>query len=101
MLKDIQQAEEKAREAVAAAREEADTILTDARTDAVKRIEKAEEAARALKESGIEKGKAEGEKEAKALVEKAQKEVIGEAKSYDASVSKAAKMIADKILKSI
>lgn len=98
MLRDIKQAEEKARNALAAARVEADLILTQTRNDAVVRVEKAEEAARALKEAAIEKGKQAGAKEAETLVEKAQKEIEGEGKTYDAKISKAAKTVADKIL---
>lgn len=101
MLNAIKQAEEEAREAVEAAKREADALIKEARLDAAVRIAGATDAMRTLKEAAAARGTEAGEKEARALIEKAQKDIEAERKAYDPRVKAAAQLVAKKIIETL
>lgn len=101
MLNAIRHAEDTAQKTVGAARSEADALLKEARLDVARRVEQAEGTVRTLKETAAARGKVEGEKEARALIEKAQKEIEAERKTYDARVKAAGALAAEKMMEKL
>ena len=98
MLNDIYQAEEAAQKIVDTARQQAEATLKEARDGAVQLIEKTEEDIRMRKEQASEEGKAEGQKEARSLIAKAQKDIEKQEAALKGNISKVADTVTQKIV---